>query len=221
MHRHSCRPLVACAVVTLWVLFAGCGRDGGSSTPSSEPSPRSPAASDASGTVAPPTPSATSVPPPAPTTRVARTAADEAISAVLVIHHGIEECLGAPRRCDVSRFAVPGSRAAVMLTDLVQQYRLLGLVARPVPELSYVVPESVRRIGAVQFEVVACEVDGSWQMDSRGTTDTADDAVWDDRLVSRRARHVLEHSPLGWRRVDVVNLEVWEGVNACPRSVRV
>ena len=76
-------------------------------------------------------------------------------------------------------------------------------------------------LGPDRAEITLCEVDGSWQMDSRHTQRTDDDIVWDDLLVSRRARHLLVRVEGRWRRSDITELEFWPGENRCPpqRSV--
>jgi hypothetical protein len=79
-----------------------------------------------------------------------------------------------------------------------------------------VVPERVVHTSPTRVEITLCEVDGSWQMDSRGTRRTDDDIVWNDLLVSRRARHSLVLRDGVWRRSEIVELEFWPGENRCP-----
>jgi hypothetical protein len=140
---------------------------------------------------------------------------------LLGIQRGVSECLVLPARCDTSTLAVDGSQAKRLLDDLVHYYLSNRLVARIVPSLTYVVPERVRRLGPSSAEITVCEVDGSWQMDSRRTLRTDDDIVWNDLLVSRRARHLLGLVGGAWRRVEVTELEFWPGENRCPRPVTV
>lgn len=199
-HMQRTAPRVTASVTLLMALFGGaaCARADGTLPPSSVPPSSTPAMATA--TVAP---------------------TGNAVAGALSLHRAMEECLRLPEQCDAATLAVPGSPAHRTLTALIHQYRTFGLVAHRVPDLSYAVPESVRQLSTRRAEVLLCEVDGSWQMDGRGTASTADDIVWDDRLVSRRARHVLERVGQQWRRVDVEVLEVWNGVNRCSRIERV
>ena len=112
--------------------------------------------------------------------------------------------------------AATGSQAYRLLAALRAHYLRLGLVARIIPAVTYVVPENVRMIAPDRAEITLCEVDGSWQMDSRRTASTDDDVVWDDSLVSRRARHTLVRESGRWLRSGITELTLWPGENRCP-----
>lgn len=142
--------------------------------------------------------------------------AHDAVTGLLRIQAELDQCLLTPTRCNVDRIAVPGSPAHRFLADLVAYYVTNGLVARVVPELSYVVVEHVQAIGPDRVEITLCEADGSWQMDSRGTAFTGDDIVWDDLVVSRRAQHTLVRTAGEWRRFAIVELQLWLGEQRCP-----
>jgi hypothetical protein len=119
----------------------------------------------------------------------------------------------------VDQWAQPGSPAAIELETLRQYYLASGLVARIVPSRTYVVVSTVTLEGRGRARVQLCAVDGSWQMDSRGTTSTADDIVWNDALVSRRETQVLVSDGVRWRRYSVEVTAEWPGENRCgPRS---
>lgn len=130
----------------------------------------------------------------------------------------IVECLRMPADCDVDMLAVPGSPAHRSLDSLRHYYVSNGLVAHVVTGLTYVVPERVRMVAPGRVEVVLCEVDGSWQMDSRRTLRTDDDIIWNDLLVSRRARHLIVADGTRWRRERVDEMEFWPGENRCSRG---
>jgi hypothetical protein len=141
------------------------------------------------------------------------------VAGLLGVQRGLGKCLELPAQCRPSDWAVEGSPAFRELDSELRYYLSNGLVAHLVPELTYVVPEQVRVLGADRAEITMCEVDGSWQMDSRRTPSTADDIIWDDLLVSRRARVVLARSAGRWRRVSVEELAFWPGENRCPPQV--
>jgi len=163
-----------------------------------------------------------SVPPPtapvaaAPVTTSSQLPANDAVTGLHRIQNDADACLHDPKHCEVSRFAVPGSPAHRYLVGLLRYYVANGLVMRTVPEFSYVVPEHVRVIDPNRVDITLCEVDGNWQMDSRGTRTTVDDIVWDDSLLSRRARHTLVRTDGVWRRYEIVELQLWLGEQRCP-----
>jgi hypothetical protein len=142
----------------------------------------------------------------------------DVVTGLLQLQHDVLACFSTPLECDISTLADPGSPAARHLEELHAYYVDNGLLVRVMPELTYTVPEQVRRLSADRVEVMVCEVDGSWQMDGRGTATTTDDVIFDDRLVSRRARHTLVWRGGRWRRHDIVVLEEWMGENRCPHA---
>jgi hypothetical protein len=101
--------------------------------------------------------------------------------------------------------------------EAVRRYFVTNdLMVRVVPELTYVVVDHVEVLGPDRVVITLCEADGSWQMDRRGTPGRADDAVWNDQLVSRRATHELVRAGGRWRRRQIVLLDEWRGENRCP-----
>lgn len=146
---------------------------------------------------------------------------DPVVVGLQEVQQGVNECLRLPTRCDVSRWATGGSQAHRALAAVVRYYVSNSLVARIVPAVMYVVPERVVHVSPTRVEITLCEVDGGWQMDSRGTRRTDDDIVWNDLLVSRRARHSLVLRDGVWRRSEIVELEFWPGENRCPPSTAV
>ena len=123
---------------------------------------------------------------------------------------------GDVEHCDVSSVTEPASPASEVLDAVRHYYAAHDLRVHVVPELTYVVVEHVDVLGPDRVVVTLCEADGSWQMDRRGTPDPADDAVWNDQLVSRRATHELVRTSDGWRRRRIVLLDEWRGENRCP-----
>ena len=208
----AARPPFALVAVAALALTACAGRAAEGAAPVA-----SPTVAQAAGSV---TPSADPAPT-VPTTATTALPPVDAVVGLMGIQRGVNECLTLPTRCDTSTLAVDGSQAKRLLDDLVHYYLSNRLVARIVPALTYVVPERVHHFGRNSVEITLCEVDGSWQMDSRRTLRTDDDIVWNDLLVSRRARHVLRFEGGRWRRVEVTELEFWPGENRCPRPVTV
>lgn len=159
----------------------------------------------------------------APTARTAPVTTSTALPPIDVVtglarlQHDVLACFVAPIPCDLATIAEPGSPAYRSLEALRAYYIDTGMFVRVVPETTYTVAERVRRLAPDRAEVVVCEVDGSWQMDGRTTASTADDVIFDDRLISRRARHTLVWKSGRWRRHDVVVLDEWLGENRCPR----
>ena len=144
----------------------------------------------------------------------------DAVTGLHTIQREVGECFRLPAECDVDTVARPGSSAHRSLDSLREYYVANGLVAHLVPALTYVVPERVRILAPGRAEVLLCEVDGSWQMDSRRTPRTDDDIIWNDLVVSRRARHLLVADGRRWRRERVDELEFWPGENRCPAVAR-
>jgi len=142
----------------------------------------------------------------------------DVLAGLAAIEEPLYECFTVTPPCTVERLAAPGSPALGALEALRAHYVELGLVVRRIPALRYVVPERVERRGSDRAAVTLCEVDGSWQIDPRGTTDPGDDVVVDDTLVSRRAVHHLVKLGGRWVRWELVELERWEGVNRCPAA---
>ena len=141
----------------------------------------------------------------------------DVLAGLQTLEAGVVACFARPSTCDTSRLAAADSPALTYLDGLLQHYLTNDLVARQVQRgLRYVVPEHVDRPGPDRAVVTLCEVDGSWQMDRRGTDDPSDDAVFDDTLISRRARHELVRRGDRWLRWDVAELQLWIGENACP-----
>ena len=172
----------------------------------------------ASGRVEPVAPSADSTST-APVTASSSLPPSDAVAGLHTLQVRIVECLRDPAHCDVDSLAVPGSPAFHSLDGLRRYYVVNGLVAHVVPEYTYVVPERVRMIAPGRAEVVLCEVDGSWQMDSRRTQRTDDDIIWNDSLISRRARHLIVADGDRWRRERVDEIEFWPGENRCTAAV--
>lgn len=156
-----------------------------------------------------------------PVTASLQLPATDAVTGLHRIQEAVDVCLQRPDRCDVSAIAVGGSPAYRYLVSLRRYYLAHALVLHRVPELSYVVVEDVHMVSPDRAEITLCEVDGSWQMDSRRTRTTADDIVWDDSLLSRRARHTLARVGDVWKRVDIVELQLWLGEQRCPASASV
>lgn len=172
-------------------------------------------------------PTAGTVPPstvPAPTVPVTTSTAlppVDAVAGLLGIQQRVNDCLTLPAQCEVSTIAVEGSQAHRLLSDLVHYYLSNALVARIIPAITYVTAERVQLLSPTRAEITLCEVDGSWQMDSRRTLRTEDDIVWNDGLVSRRAKHMIELTDGVWRRVEISELQFWPGENRCPRPTAV
>lgn len=156
-----------------------------------------------------------------PVTASLQLPATDAVTGLHRIQEAVDVCLQRPDRCDVSAVAVGGSPAYRYLVSLRRYYLAHALVLHRVPELSYVVVEDVHMVSPDRAEITLCEVDGSWQMDSRRTRTTADDIVWDDSLLSRRARHTLVRVGDVWKRSDIVELQLWLGEQRCPAPASV
>lgn len=156
-----------------------------------------------------------------PVTASLQLPATDAVAGLHRIQQAVDTCLQRPDHCDVAAIAVSGSPAYRYLVSLRRYYLAHALVLHRVPELSYVVVEDVRMVSPDRAEITLCEVDGSWQMDSRRTRTTADDIVWDDSLISRRARHTLVRVGDSWKRTDIVELQLWLGEQRCPASASV
>lgn len=216
-------PLALLALVGL--PLSGCS--GRAAQGADAISPSSTSARSSNSVLTPVPPTAGSVPPstdPAPTAPVTTSTAlppVDAVAGLLGIQQRVNDCLTLPAQCEVSTIAVEGSQAHRLLSDLVHYYLSNALVARIIPAVTYVVPERVRQLGPTLAEITLCEVDGSWQMDSRRTLRTEDDIVWNDGLVSRRAKHVIELADGVWRRVEISELQFWPGENRCPRPTAV
>lgn len=227
MRRRSSLPAAANATLLLAALavlapLSACSTKvaaGAPSTSDSAPTTVTTANVATTSTTSPPAGSDTPLTEPVaavPVTASSQLPAHDAVVGLHRIQDDVDACLHDPKHCDVDRLAVPGSPAHRYLDGLLRYYVHNRLVVRTVPELSYVVPEYVRMVSENRAEITLCEVDGSWQMDSRGTRTTVDDIVWDDSLLSRRSRHTLVRSNGVWRRYEIVELQLWLGEQRCP-----
>ena len=123
-----------------------------------------------------------------PVTESSELPPSDPVAGLRAVQQRVSNCLERPTACDPAAVAVPGSPAHRSFDELRRYYVLNGLVAHLVPELTYVIPERVRTLSAGRVEITLCEVDGSWQMDSRSTASPDDDIVWNDLLVSQIGR---------------------------------